>query len=131
MSSSTIDLSDLSETIEDVLQEYGSQCSSLVTESIHVVSKQAQKRLKNVSPKRTGKYSKGWVIRTDSDKFAPNDIIYGKKKSTYAVAHLLEHGHAKRNGGRVAPVPHIKDVHDWAEKELVKVVKEKIEGVQV
>lgn len=129
--SSTIDLASMSETIEDILEDYGSQCSSLVTESIHVVSKQAQKKLKQDSPKRTGKYAKGWSVKVDKDKIAPNDIIYGKKKSTYAVAHLLEHGHAKRNGGRVAPVPHITDVNDWAEKELVKVVKNKIQGVQV
>ena len=129
--SSTIDLASMSETIEDILEDYGSQCSALVTESIHIVSKRARKTLKQESPKRTGKYAKGWSIKVDKDKIAPNDIIYGKERSTYAVAHLLEHGHAKRNGGRVAPVPHIADVNDWAEKELVKVVKNKIQGVEV
>ena len=120
---------DLQAQVEQLLAEYGKQCSNVVNEAVHEVSKEALKKLKKESPKRTGLYSKGWKVKKTDYKFAANDILYGKEASTYAIAHLLEHGHAKRNGGRTAPMPHVAKVEDWARKELVDTVEKKLREV--
>ena len=120
---------DLQAQVEALLNQYGKQCSEVVNEAVHEVSKEALKKLKKESPKRTGLYKKGWKVKKNNDKFSANDILYGKEASTYAIAHLLEHGHATRNGGRTAPIPHVKNVEEWAQKALVDTVEKKLKEV--
>ena len=52
--------------------------------------------------------------------------VHGGPK-TYPLAHLLENGHAKRGGGRTAPIVHIKPVEEWAIEEVQKTIKEEVE----
>lgn len=124
-----MNITNLQAQVEELLDQYGKQCSEVVNEAVHEVSKEALKKLKKESPKRTGLYKKGWKVKKNDDKFAANDILYGKEASTYAIAHLLEHGHATRNGGRTAPIPHVKNVEEWAQKALVDTVEKKLKEV--
>ena len=124
-----MNITNLQEQVDELLNQYGKQCSEVVNEAVHEVSKEALKKLKKESPKRTGRYKKGWKVKKNDDKFAANDILYGKEASTYAIAHLLEHGHATRNGGRTEPIPHVKNVEEWAQKALVDTVEKKLKEV--
>lgn len=124
-----MNITNLQAQVEELLDQYGKQCSEVVNEAVHEVSKEALKKLKKESPKRTGLYKKGWKVKKNDDKFAANDILYGKEASTYAIAHLLEHGHATRNGGRTAPIPHVKNVEEWAHKALIDTVEKKLKEV--
>lgn len=124
-----MNITNLQAQVEALLNQYGKQCSEVVNEAVHEVSKEALKKLKKESPKRTGRYKKGWKVKKNDDKFSANDILYGKEASTYAIAHLLEHGHATRNGGRTAPIPHVKNVEEWAQKALVDTVEKKLKEV--
>ena len=124
-----MNITNLQEQVEELLDQYGKQCSEVVNEAVHEVSKEALKKLKKEAPKRTGLYKKGWKVKKNDDKFAANDILYGKEASTYAIAHLLEHGHATRNGGRTAPITHVKNVEEWAQKALVDTVEKKLKEV--
>ena len=124
-----MNITNLQEQVEELLDQYGKQCSEVVNDAVHEVSKEALKKLKKEAPKRTGRYKKGWKVKKNNDKFSANDILYGKEASTYAIAHLLEHGHATRNGGRTAPIPHVKNVEEWAQKALVDTVEKKLKEV--
>lgn len=53
--------------------------------------------------------------KLDFSKIKNGDQVIYQKAPTYRLTHLLENGHAKRNGGRVSPKVHIAPV----EEELV------------
>lgn len=119
---------DLQKQVDAILTEYDAKVMSVASEVITEVAKEASKKLKQTSPKRTGEYAKGWTYQVEKGRLTKSATVYGKKQ-TYPLAHLLEYGHAKRNGGRVSGVEHIKPVEEWAANELEERIKRRVEGL--
>ena len=102
----TVSIDRLAETIMTGLTEYADATTDLVKESVQEVSKEVKKEISTNAPKRTGAYKKSWA--TKKTKETSNSLVMTvHSKNRYQIAHLLEHGHAKRGGGRVAAIPHI------------------------
>lgn len=66
-------------------------------------SEEVRQKTSNNSPIRTGKYKDSWSVDV-SGSSVKRYKIYNKE---YRLTHLLEFGHATRNGGRTAPMPHL------------------------
>lgn len=111
--------------IEDELFNYGVDVAEAMDSSIREVAKESVKKLKQTSPGT--KYPKGWAVRYERGRLQTGATIYGKS-GTYQLAHLLEHGHAKRGGGRTAPIVHIKPVEEWATEEVHERMVQKLGG---
>lgn len=107
---------DLEDAVKKALSDYGADCTELMSEVITEVSKESAKKLRKDSPKKTGKYAKGWKSSVDKKRLTVGAVIYNKDR--YQLTHLLEKGHAKRGGGRVAAKEHIAPVNDWAVDEV-------------
>lgn len=90
------------------------------------VAKEAVTQLRSSSPRKTGKYARGWTTK-QIDK---NGIVIHNSKH-YQLTHLLENGHVIRNKkgtyGRTAGIKHIQPVEQWASEELPRRIMEKIE----
>ena len=118
----TISIEQLAETIMSGLTEYANTTTDLVKTSVKQVSKEVKKEIQLNAPKRTGVYKKSWA--TKKTKETSNSLVMTvHSKNRYQIAHLLEHGHAKRGGGRVAAIPHIAPAEAKGEESL----KNKIE----
>ena len=117
---------DLERAVKDILQDYSVEVSKAAEEAVTEVSKEATKKLRQTSPKRSGKYGKGWASKVEKTATTAEATVYGKT-GTYQLAHLLENGHAKRGGGRVNGNTHIKPVEEWAISEVEKRIREKVE----
>jgi len=65
----------------------------------------------------TGTYSKSWAVKNTKETANALEVtVYSRNK--YQLAHLLEHGHAKRNGGRVAGKSHIAPAEETGIRQL-------------
>lgn len=114
----------LSKTAISILKEYGDSAKDAVNASVMEVTKESAKKLKKSSPKRSGYYAKHWRGKTEKGRLVTKGTVYNAEN--YNITHLLENGHAKRGGGRVAPKEHIAPVNEWAQEELVKKVVQKL-----
>lgn len=117
----------LDKAMSDILAKFSTDVSKAASEAIGEVAKESAKKLQQTGPRRSGQYAAGWTYKIEKGTVTNSATVYGKKK-TYPIAHLLEHGHAKRGGGHTAPIVHIKPVEEWAISEVEKRIIEKVEG---
>lgn len=112
----------LSDTILKIMDEYAGDAREVVSEACIKASKDAAKKLKQTSPKRTGKYAASWKSKTTAfTSLGVETTVYAGR---YRLTHLLEKGHAKRGGGRVAAIVHIKPVEEEAIRQVEEDIRE-------
>lgn len=119
-----VKLEELAKAISKALAEYSEEYAEAINKAAAEESKAAAKAIRSMSPKKTGEYSRGWTQKkTYAGRYENEHIVYNQKK--HQITHLLEHGHTKRGGGRVAAIPHIKQ----AELQAIENFKRKVEEV--
>ena len=122
-----ISIDQLANEIAKGLKEYSQDVIEGIDEASERIAKNAVKELKSKSPKKTGEYAKGWTKKTEKKYGETNShVIYNKNKPQ--LTHLLEHGHAKRGGGRVEGKPHIRPVEEQVINEFTAEVEKVIKG---
>ncbi len=127
--SKTIKVDDLSKEIMKALTEYKDDIEEDVVETVDTITKQARDELKQTSPRgkgtRKNPYYKGWSVKLSKKRTG----VYHKviwNKTNYQLTHLLEFGHATRNGGRTRAIPHIRPVEEKYNVEFVDKLEKKI-----
>ena len=121
----TID--NLAKTIMEGLQEYADVASEDVKTAVRKAGKNVKAEISANAPKRTGAYAKSWAVKTEKETAHSLEVVV-HSKNRYQIAHLLEHGHAKRGGGRVAGIPHIAPAEENAVKQLEEDIVKKLGG---
>ena len=117
---STID--SLADDIMAGLQEYVSLANDSMKEAVKKTATSVKKEISANAPKDTGKYAKSWETKkTGENSHSLEMTVHSKNR--YQLAHLLEKGHAKRGGGRVAGKPHIAPAEENGEKLLQELIR--------
>lgn len=75
---------------------------------------------------RTGEYVKAFRVTTTQETKRMKVKTWHVESPHYRRSHLLENGHATRNGGRTRAFPHISKGAEYAEKRLEELI---IEGL--
>ncbi len=113
--------------VNTILVGYCDEIQDLIEEEAMRIAKEGAKTLKATSPKNKratanrGRYAKGWRVKKEVGKGKVNCIIHNK--SDWQLTHLLENGHATRNGGKTKPIVHIAPVAEQCISEYVKNVE--------
>lgn len=124
--SSGINIDQLANEITSAVQEYTEDVSEAIKEKVNDTSKKTLKTVKEMAPKRTGEYAKGFKRTKNDNHGRTKHTIWNKKD--YRRVHLLEKGHAKRNGGRVKDYPHLVPAYDKHAKNLPDEIKKIIKN---
>lgn len=124
----------LKTTFNSLFQQMGVQVDDAFQKAFDSVGKEAVAKLKSTSPKAKGlkkHYASGWTytkVNVRRGQFSSQ--IYNKTKP--GLAHLLEHKHEiigpdGESHGWSTPQPHIEQVNDWVQAEIVKRITQNLQ----
>lgn len=116
----------LDEAIRAELDAFQGVCVEDIQEAANAAAKYAAKELKAKSPKVSGDYAKGWTSTMKKTRTGAVATVYNKDR--YMLAHLLEYGHAKTNGGRTKAMMHITPIESAAVTRFEDEIKGRIEN---
>ena len=98
-----VSIDQMASVIMDGLKEYADLATDDLKAAVKKTGNEVRKQIQSTAPKASGKYSKSWSVKTTKESSNGMEVtVYSRN-----LAHLLEFGHAKRGGGRVAARPHI------------------------
>ena len=117
-----VKVDDLAGEIVLAVRTYTEEVGEAIEEAVKETAQALAADLRETSPKDTGEYAKGWTARKEGPG---RYVVYNKKKPQ--LTHLLEHGHAKRGGGRVEGRPHIKPAEERHAPQLERKIAQILE----
>lgn len=113
----TVSIDGLADAVMEELTEYNVLAQETMKKAVTKAGQTVRKEIQSGAPVRTGKYAKSWTAKKTRESSTRLEVtVYSP--SRYMLAHLLEHGHAKRNGGRTRAFPHITPAEEAGEKQL-------------
>lgn len=127
---STVGIDGLADLIAEYMENYSQEVTDGIKKAIDTVADEANQEIKNhiIFKERSGKYARAFRLKTSYED------RYNKRKTWYVangqhrLTHLLEKGHALRQGGRTRAYPHIKYGEELAQKRMEELAKEAIEN---
>lgn len=121
-----IKIDNLSSAIANELKEFAKIETDEMKKAIKETGKETVKELQQTSPKNKGSYAKHWSSKTTYENTKEIRVSVYEKKPEYRKIHLLEKGHAKRNGGRVAGIPHVRPAEEKAIRKIEERIKKRL-----
>lgn len=122
-----IDPEDLSAVIGDYLADFSDEVRESIDAATKTTAKEVVRELKKGGGfGGSGAFNRGWTSRTEKGRLGSQAIIYNKDLP--GLAHLLEFGHAKRNGGRTKAFNFIAPINDAAAEKFVRAIEQSIGG---
>lgn len=127
----SVTIDNLSAEIVLAVQQYTDDVAADIELELAQTAKDVHKDVAAGSPVDTGAYRKGWRVKREASSSGKvRYIVYQKSKPQ--LAHLLEFGHAKADGGRVEAKPtnggHIRPAYERHVPAMYERIKRIIEG---
>ena len=117
MSNQKVSVAGLADAVMEGLEEYNKLATDKVKAAVQKAGTTVRKEISSTAPRKSGRYADSWRSKTTAESSTSMQVtVYSP--SRYMLAHLLEHGHALRNGGRARAFPHIAPAEEAGEKQL-------------
>ena len=123
----TVSIDEMDSAIMEELEKYAELASDDLKAAVKETAASVRKDIQAGAPVDTGKYKKSWSVKNVHEDSESIDLVV-HSRNRYQIAHLLEHGHAKRGGGRVAAKPHIAAAEQRGNEKLVTTIEQKLKG---
>lgn len=118
-------IDDMASEIMQGLQEYSDLADVAMKKAVRKTATEVRKEISANAPQRTGKYAKSWTAKKVKENSHTLEMTV-HSKDRYQLAHLLEKGHAKRNGGRVAGKSHIAPAEEHGAELLESLITKEL-----
>ena len=122
-----VPIGSLADTIMDTLEEYAGIAAEDVKQAVKDAGDVVKDDIRSHAPKDTGDYAKSWAVKKMKETSSSLTVTV-HSRNRYQLAHLLEFGHAKRGGGRVAAQPHIASAEQKGIEYLEEEIRKALEG---
>ena len=122
MATDRVKIDQMAHVIMEGLQEYADLATDDLKAAVKKAGNEAKKDIQANAPVKTGKYKKSWAVKTTKETSNAMEVVV-HSTNRYQLAHLLEFGHAKRNGGRTRAFLHIAPAEARAAELLEKEVE--------
>lgn len=122
-----VSIDEMDSAIMEELEKYAELASDDLKAAVKETAASVRKDIQAGAPVDTGKYKKSWSVKNVHEDSESIDLVV-HSRNRYQIAHLLEHGHAKRGGGRVAAKPHIAAAEQRGNEKLVTTIEQKLKG---
>jgi len=99
-------IDDMAAEIMEGLSEYAEFADTAMKKAVRKTATAVKNEISAKAPVKSGRYKRSWMTKKTKENSHTLEMTV-HSKDRYQIAHLLEHGHAKRGGGRVAAIPHI------------------------
>jgi hypothetical protein len=127
MASNKVSVNGLTVAVMSGLQEYANLAAEDMKKAVKKAGTTARKEIEANAPKNTGAYAKSWSVKNTKETANSLEVtVYSRNR--YQLAHLLEYGHAKRGGGRVAGKAHIAPAEELAIEKLEQEIQKALGG---
>lgn len=127
MSDRRVSVDQMADAISQSMAEYADLSNEIMKQSVAEVGQSVKKDIQGSAPVKTGRYKKSWAVQKVKEN-ANTLVVAVHSRDRYQIAHLLEHGHAKRGGGRVAAIPHIAPAEQRGGAELAAKIERGLSG---
>lgn len=124
---SNVQINNLANEIMRGLQDYADLTTDEVKKAVRKSANTVKKEISENAPKDTGGYAKSWTVKNTMENSNSLKLTV-HSKDHYQMAHLLEHGHAKRGGGRTRAFPHIAPAETIGVEMLESEIRRNIGG---
>lgn len=125
--SRTVSIDEMDNLIMEELEKYADLAADELKAAVKETAASVRKDIQAGAPVDTGKYKKSWSVKNVREDSESIELVV-HSRNRYQIAHLLEHGHAKRGGGRVAAKPHIASAEQRGNEKLVQTIEQKLKG---
>lgn len=122
-----ISISQLSEAVMEAVREYADTAAEEVKQAVTETGNTVRDEIRQNAPKDTGGYARSWAVKKTKET-SQSLTLTVHSKDHYQLAHLLEFGHAKRGGGRVAAQPHIAQAEEHGIEQMEEKIRKALEG---
>lgn len=122
-----IAVSQLSAAVMEAVREYADTAAEEVKQAVTETGNEVRDEIRQNAPKNTGAYARSWAVKKTRETSQSLTVMV-HSKTHYQLAHLLEFGHAKRGGGRVAAQPHIARAEERGIEQLEARIHRALEG---
>ena len=118
-------IDDLTAEVMQGLSEYAELTDKAMKKAVRKTATTVKNEISANAPKKTGRYQKSWTAKKVKENSHTLEMTV-HSKDRYQLTHLLEKGHALRNGGRSRAFPHIAPAEEHGAELLEDLIRKEL-----